>query len=250
MDLVYPPVLAFARFLFFAQGLRFDISGARNVPRSGGAVMAINHVGYMDFTYAGYAALPSHRLVRFMAKESVFRHPVAGPLMRGMHHIPVDRSAGAAAFDAAVDALRAGEVVGVFPEATISLSLELKQLKSGAVRMAQQAGVVILPTTIWGSQRVWTKGIPKRLGRTNTPILITVGKPLTVAADEDVDAATQRLREVMKAQLDKLQARYPALTGEDLKFLPARLGGTAPTPEEAAEREARSIQRRTSSPTD
>ena len=56
--------------------------------------MAINHIGYLDFTYAGFAALPAERLVRFMAKQEVFAHRVSGPLMRGMHHIPVDREAG------------------------------------------------------------------------------------------------------------------------------------------------------------
>ena len=67
-ELVYPPVIGLARVVFAAQGLRFDLRGDENVPRRGGAVMAINHVGYLDFTYAGYAAHPARRLVRFMAK--------------------------------------------------------------------------------------------------------------------------------------------------------------------------------------
>ena len=71
-ELVYRPVIGLARVVFAAQGLRFDLQGGENVPRTGGAVMAINHVGYMDFTYAGLAALPSKRLVRFMAKQEVF----------------------------------------------------------------------------------------------------------------------------------------------------------------------------------
>src|SRR4051812_9297968 len=126
--------------------------------------MVINHIGYLDFTYAGLAARPARRLVRFMAKQEVFTHKVSGPLMRGMHHIPVDREAGAGSYRTAVDALRAGEIVGVFPEATISRSFELKDFKAGAARMASEAGVPLLPTIIWGSQRGWTKGRPKRLG--------------------------------------------------------------------------------------
>ena len=137
--------------------------------------MAINHTGYFDFAYAGLAARPSGRLVRFMAKDEVFRHRISGPLMRGMHHIPVDRDAGAASFRAAVAALKGGEIVGVFPEATISRSFELKEFKTGAVRMAAAAGVPLLPTVIWGSQRVWTKDHPKRLGRTRIPIVLSVG---------------------------------------------------------------------------
>jgi 1-acyl-sn-glycerol-3-phosphate acyltransferase len=113
-----------------------------------------------------------------MAKQEVFTHKVSGPLMRGMHHIPVDRDAGAGSYRTAVEALRAGEIVGVLPEATISRSFELKEFKAGAARMAAEAGVPLLPTIIWGSQRVWTKGHPKRLGRTKVAISVWVGEPV------------------------------------------------------------------------
>src|SRR6478672_12367883 len=149
MEPVYTSVIGVARALFAAQGLKFRITGAENVPRSGGAVMVINHLSYFDFAYAGLAARPSGRLVRFMAKEPVFNHAVGGPLMRAMHHIPVDRAAGAASFRAAIDALRAGELVGVFPEAGISRSFCLKEFKSGASRMARAAGVPLIPVTLW-----------------------------------------------------------------------------------------------------
>ena len=233
MEPVYTPVIATARAVFFAQGIKFRIEGAEHVPRVGGAVMAINHTGYFDFTYAGLAAHPSKRLVRFMAKKSIFSHRVAGPLMRGMKHIPVDRRDGKASFMRAVEAVRNGEIVGVFPEATMSRSFELKEFKPGAVRMAQEAGVPILPTTLWGSQRVWSKNTPKHLGRKNIPIFITVGEPFHVAPDENRAQATIRLQEVMEAQLRRQQAAYPPLSGSDLIFQPARLGGSAPTPEEA-----------------
>src|SRR6476469_5558111 len=228
MEPVYSSVIPVARGVFAAQGLRFTITGAEHVPRHGGAVMVINHTGYMDFTYAGYAARPARRFVRFMAKESVFTHRVSGPLMRGMKHIPVDRSAGAASYAQAVRYLRQGEIVGVFPEATISRSFELKEFKNGAARMAQEAGVPLLPVVIWGSQRVWTKGHPKRLGRTNVPIVIAIGEPVPVAPGDSVDEATTKVHAVMADLLDVARAAYEPLTGPDLKYLPASLGGTAP----------------------
>ena len=80
MEPVYSSVIGVARGVFAMQGLKFTILGDDNVPRAGGAVMTINHTGYMDFTYAGLAAQKSGRLVRFMAKDSVFSHPVSGPL--------------------------------------------------------------------------------------------------------------------------------------------------------------------------
>ncbi|MDQ6715223.1 MAG: 1-acyl-sn-glycerol-3-phosphate acyltransferase [Actinomycetota bacterium] len=233
MEPVYSGVITVARGLFAAQGLKFTITGAEHVPRAGGAVMVINHTGYMDFTYAGFAARPAGRYVRFMAKDSVFRHKVSGPLMRAMKHIPVDRSAGAASYAHAVRSLRAGAIVGVFPEATISRSFELKAFKNGAARMAQEAGVPMLPVVMWGSQRVWTKGHPKRLGRTNVPISIAVGEPVPVPPGESIDEATATIRDVMTGMLHALQEEYEPLTGDDLAFLPARLGGTAPTLDEA-----------------
>jgi 1-acyl-sn-glycerol-3-phosphate acyltransferase len=236
-ELVYPPVINLARVVFALQGLRFDLRGTEHVPRTGGAVMAINHVGYLDFTYAGLAARPARRLVRFMAKQEVFEHRVSGPLMRGMHHIPVDREAGAGSYRRAVDALRDGEVVGVFPEATISRSFELKDFKAGAVRMAAEAGVPVLPTVIWGSQRVWTKGRPKRLGRTRVPITIMVAPPVPVDPGADPVAVTADLRALMERMLHEAQETYPdrPAAGDEDWWLPSRLGGSAPTPDEAAQ---------------
>lgn len=234
MEPVYRPVISAAKTLFFVQGTRFTITGEEHVPRVGGAVMAINHTSYLDFMYAGLPAWPHRRYVRFMAKKSVFTHRVTGPLMRGMHHIPVDRHKGGEAFTAAIRALRAGEIVGVFPEATMSRSFELKEFKPGAVKMAQVAGVPLLPTTIWGGQRVWTKNLPKHVRPgSRVPVSITVGAPIQVERREDVAAATERLKAAMQAQLDVQQAVYPTLRGEDLRYVPVRLGGTAPTPDEA-----------------
>jgi 1-acyl-sn-glycerol-3-phosphate acyltransferase len=233
MEPVYTPVIAVARVVFAAQGLKFTVTGAHNIPTYGGAVLMINHLSYFDFAYAGLAAQPSKRLVRFMAKDDVFRHKISGPLMRGMHHIPVDRTAGAASFRAAVSALKAGEIVGVFPEATISRSFELKGFKSGAVRMAQSAGVPVVPMVIWGSQRVWTKGYPKRLGRTNVPIMLSVGEPVVAGRKDNADEVNTRIRARMTDLLHVAQDAYPPVPADELQYLPARLGGLAPTLEQA-----------------
>src|SRR3712207_767113 len=139
--------------VFKAFGFRFDIRGSEHVPVSGGAIISSNHVSFFDFMFLGLGALPRHRMVRFMAKAAVFGHWFSGPFMRAMQHIPVDRKAGAAAFESAVRALKDGEVVGVFPEATISTSFMVKDLKAGAARMAGHAGVAIIPAAGWGGAR-------------------------------------------------------------------------------------------------
>ncbi|WP_446211083.1 lysophospholipid acyltransferase family protein [Micromonospora sp. IBSANI012] len=240
-ELVYPPVIAAAKTMFRVLDLRLTVEGSHHVPRTGGAVLASNHVSYLDFIFCGYGAHESRRLVRFMAKHEVFAHKVSGPLMRGMKHIPVDRRAGAGSYNAAVSALRRGEVVGVFPEATISRSLTVKELKSGAARMAQQAGVPLLPVALWGTQRLWTKGRPKNLTRRHTPITILLGEPMDPADWPDTNAMTVELKSRLSALVERAQREYPDKPAgpEDAWWQPAHLGGTAPTLEEAAELDRR-----------
>ncbi|SCL18187.1 1-acyl-sn-glycerol-3-phosphate acyltransferases [Micromonospora nigra] len=240
-EFVYPPVVAAAKTMFRVLDLKITVEGAHHVPRSGGAVMASNHVSYLDFIFCGLGAQDSKRLVRFMAKKSVFTHKVSGPLMRGMRHIPVDRRAGAGSYSAAVTALRAGEVVGVFPEATISRSFVVKEIKSGATRMARDADVPVLPVALWGGQRLWTKGRPRTLTRRHVPITIIIGEPMQPADYPDTNAMTADLKVRLTELVDRAQRNYPDSPAgpEDSWWQPKHLGGTAPTLEEAAELEVR-----------
>jgi len=237
---VYPPVVAAARLMFRLLDNRLRVTGAEHIPASGGAVIACTHVSYLDFIYCGLGAQPAKRLVRFMAKKEVFDHRISGPLMRGMHHIPVDRSAGQASYLEAVERLKAGQVVGVFPEATISRSFTVKELKTGAVRMAAEAGVPVVPMALWGTQRLWTKGRPKELTRRHVPISVVIGEPMRPGAEDSCEELTAELRGRMSGLLERAQAEYPEKPeGDERWWLPARLGGTAPTPEEAAELDRR-----------
>jgi 1-acyl-sn-glycerol-3-phosphate acyltransferase len=234
-ELVYPPVIRAALLSFKALGMTVDVTGHENVPADGGAVIASNHVSYLDFLFAGLPPWQARRrLTRFMAKEAVFRHKIAGPLMRGMHHIPVDRDAGTASFRTALKALKDGELVGVFPEATISRSFTVKELKSGTVRMAAAARVPIVPTAVWGGHRLFTKGHPKAFDRGRT-VMIAVGEPFPVSTRDDPGEAVQQLRSRLQLLLDDVQARHPdtAVPDPQAWWLPAHLGGAAPTPEEA-----------------
>ncbi|MEU7985261.1 lysophospholipid acyltransferase family protein [Streptosporangium canum] len=242
-EIVYPPVIGAARTLFRALDLKIRVEGAERIPRTGGAVLVSNHISYLDFIFAGLAALPAKRLVRFMAKKEVFDHRISGPLMRGMHHIPVDRAAGAAAFGAALKSLKAGEIVGVFAEATISQSFTIKEIKNGAVRMAVGAKVPMIPIALWGTQRLWTKGHPRKLLQRHVPITILVGEPLHPKRGDDYDAVTADLRESMSALLDRAQRTYPEIP-PGAWWQPRHLGGTAPTPEEAEKMDAAEAEAR------
>ncbi|MCW2757219.1 MAG: Glycerol acyltransferase [Nocardioidaceae bacterium] len=231
-DITYPPIIVTAKALFRTLGLRFQLSGTEHVPRTGGAMLAINHVGYVDFVLAGYAAQPSGRLVRFMAKKEVFDHPVGGPVMRSMHHIAVDRDNGIGSLKDALRYLKSGEVVGIFPEATISRSFEIKEIKSGAVRIAAQAKVPLIPVILFGTQRLMTKGHPRSLHGRKT-IAIRVGEPMHVTG-RDAEAETVELHRRLQALLDETVAAYPEAEKKPGSWwIPARLGGSAPTLEEA-----------------
>lgn len=236
---LYSTAIGVGRALFGALGLRRRVTGAEHLPATGGAVLAMTHFGYLEFALVEWIVwLANRRHIRFMAKRSVFDKPVAGALLRGMGHISVDMKAGAAAYAEAVEALRAGELLGVFPEAGVSASFTVRELKTGAVRLAAEAGVPVIPIAVWGGHRLLTKrhrvGFLERFG---VPVTFAVGEPISVAADDDPRAATDRLRERLQALVDGLQRDYP-VDGAGAWWQPAHLGGTAPTPEEAAAADA------------
>ena len=212
-----------------AIGTRITYLGLENIPERGGAVIAINHTSYVDWFPAALAAYHRHRRLRFMIKTEMQDVTVVNFLIKHSKTIPVDRGAGGSAYAAAVERLRAGEIVGVYPEATISRSFELKEFKTGAARMARDAELPIVPMIVWGAQRMWTKDHPRNLGRKRIPITVAVGTPLY--ATESIDETGAAMREAMNTLLRKVQQEYPHPEGA--YWVPRRLGGSAPTMEEA-----------------
>jgi 1-acyl-sn-glycerol-3-phosphate acyltransferase len=242
-DITYPPVIWTAKAAFKVLGLRFQMSGTEHIPRSGPALLAVNHVSYLDFIFGGLAAQPSKRLVRFMAKKEIFDHSIGGPVMRSLHHIEVDRGEGLASYQEGLRYLGMGEIVGIFPEATISRSFEIKDLKTGAVRLAAEAVVPLIPVIVWGTQRMMTKDHAKDFSRGKT-IAISVGEPLKPRGVNPVEE-TAELRASMRDLLDSTIRAYPAEEQPPgCWWLPASYGGTAPTPERAAELDVEEKRRR------
>lgn len=230
--MIYGLLVGFFRTFNWFTGHKTIRFGERRLPAKTGAVLAINHTSYVDFTYMGVdAKIRDKRFIRFMGKIELKNNPVLRWLMWGCRVIAVDRSAGADAYRAAVEELRKGEIVGIYPEATISRSFEIKTLKSGAARMAIEADVPIIPSIVWGSQRIAPKGLPRQLGRTKTPVMVAIGEPIPpTGTATDI---TAKLHDAMSALLLQVQDAYgPHPAGEN--WVPARLGGSAPTLEEAA----------------
>jgi len=243
---IYATAVVAGRALFGFWRLRRTAQGLSNIPDTGGAVLAMTHFGYLEFALVEWATyLHNRRRIRFMAKKSVFNKPLIGPLLRGMRHIAVDMTAGASAYAEAVEALRAGELIGVFPEAGVNSSFTVRELKTGAARLAAEAGVPIIPIAVWGGQRLLTKNhaisFRERFGVT---VSYAVGTPVKVTKEDDTAVVTAELRTTMQGLVDSLQKDYP-VDGTGKWWQPQHLGGTAPTPEEAAAADvARDLRRR------
>lgn len=240
MRLVYPVLISLSRLLFGLLGLRIRVVGDERVPVVGPAVLACNHVSYLDFVFAGLAARRSRRLVRFLCRSDVWGRRPFGWLMRSMQHVPVVRDHGASAYLLARSALRRGEVVGIFPEGGVSRSYVLRPVLRGAVRLAMDTGAPLLPVVVWGPQRLWLVDHRPR-PRRGVAVSVLVGPPLAIDPDGDVTEQTSRLRACLQELLARAQVEHPdqPRPGEPAPWHPAHLGGDAPTPAVAAARENR-----------
>ena len=229
MEPVFRTLEIAAEVAAHATGTAITYRGLEHIPQTGGAVVAINHTSYIDWLPAALAAKRRGRRMRFMIKAEMTQVKFVNFLITHSKTIPVDRRAGAGAYALAVQRLREGELVGVYPEATISRSFELKAFKTGAARMAVEAQVPVVPLIVWGAQRIWTKDHPKNLGRTKFPVIVMAGPalpPSGTAAQLDTT-----LRAAMNTVLDRVQHDYPRPDGA--YWLPKRLGGSAPSLDEA-----------------
>jgi 1-acyl-sn-glycerol-3-phosphate acyltransferase len=218
-----------AKALVKATGTRITFQDVEHVPRTGGAVIPINHTSYVDWLPAALAVNRRGRRIRYMIKAEMQQVKIVDFLIRHTKTVPVDRGSGAKAYAEAVRLLREGEIVGLMPEATISRSFELKDFKTGAARMALEAGVPIVPLIVWGAQRIWTKDHPRNVGRAKIPVVVAAGRPL--APDGDAEHLDAVLRDEMTALLRRVQDEYPHPDGAF--WVPRRLGGSAPTVAEA-----------------
>jgi 1-acyl-sn-glycerol-3-phosphate acyltransferase len=135
-----------------------DWRGQDRVPRTGGVIIAANHLSWLDPFALSHFVYDVGRLPRFMAKESLFRARFVGRVMRGADQIPVRRGQrdASAALSNAVQALDNGEAVMIYPEGTITRDPELwpMQAKTGVARLALLSGAPIVPIAQWGAQEI------------------------------------------------------------------------------------------------
>jgi 1-acyl-sn-glycerol-3-phosphate acyltransferase len=211
-----------------------------------GAVVAITHFGYLDFAFAEMLLWWNNRAqLRYLIHQGAADHWLAGPAISATGQVVVPYGDGSGAYDAAVANLRAGEYIAILPEAGVSRSFRVRECKTGAVRMAAEAGVPILPVSVWGAHRLMTRHhgfSPRRAWR--APVRIHVGEPLLPDPAVDAPAATARLREVLQAGIDAGIADFPLAPAPGAWWMPAELGGGAPTEEQRQKLDAAEGPRR------
>lgn len=224
-----------AAFLFFMMRLfrwQFTRHGVEHLPQTGGFVIAANHQSSIDAFILGYAPYRARRQpVYILVKNSLFHLPVIGAVMRASGNIPVDRAKGADAFVKARQVLQDGGIILVFPEQTISPSLELLPFKAGAIRLAKDAGVPIIPAASFGSHRFQTLGRrPRPVFR--LPVGVAYGPALAVE-DAPLDDTVATLFTAVSGLYDNLMTTYAHGLPKGAWWVPARHGGGAPPHENA-----------------
>ncbi len=153
---------------------RFQSFGSEHIPETGGCILTPNHVSFLDPPMVGVAI--GHRVVHFMARDNLFDAPVLGWWYRKIGTIAIDRTKGdLAALRTALNGLKSGKVVCLFPEGTRSLDGELQQPKGGVGFLIAKAGVPVVPVYVDGTYRAWPKGAtwikPKK-------VRVYFGKPI------------------------------------------------------------------------
>jgi 1-acyl-sn-glycerol-3-phosphate acyltransferase len=190
---VNPLLYKFAQFATQAVLVgRFKVIGASNIPPTGPAIIACNHVSYLDPPALGCAI---RRPIAYMAKTELFEIPVLGPLIRGLGAFPVDRSRGdVAAIKQAAEVLRSGAMLGIFPEGTRNLDGTVKP-QLGVALLASRTGAPVVPAYLSGTAQA------QRLAK----VTVVYGEPVRF------EPGRKARREDLAKWTDDLMSRIHAL---------------------------------------
>jgi len=199
---------------------RRDWRGAEHLPRDVGFVAVGNHISHVDpLTFAHYL-LDNGCPPRFIGKEAVFRAPIVGPIVTRAGQIPVLRESADAgrALAAAMDAVRAGECVAIYPEATLTRDPQLWPMvgKTGAARVALSTGCPVIPIAQWGAHQLLPPYTVRLRVFHRTAIHVWAGPPVDLSeyapADPDrppdgaaLRGATERIMAAITALLEQIR---------------------------------------------
>jgi len=211
-------------------------SGGENIPASGGCIVVFNHISHLDPLTAAHFLYDHGRLPRYLAKSGLFKNKALGFFLRGAGQIPVERLTRNAlgAYDAAVDAVRAGECIVVYPEGTLTRDPDLWPMtgKSGAARIALETGCPVIPVGQWGAQELlppYTK-TPHLVPRKHIRMLAGPPVPLDDLASlprtqQVINSATDRIMAALVRLVEELRGESAPATRFDPRKAGVRLTG-------------------------
>jgi len=215
---------------FRITGIDLTIEGVEHLPRSGPVIVASNHIGYLDFAFVMLGPPRPRREMAFLARGDLFDRRFTGSALRALGQIPVDEHGDpAATLRAARDRLERGGIVGLHPEATVNPTFHPIRGKSGAIRLSQQTGAPIIPTSVWGSQRLLTKWRPAAWPQRGIPVRVTYSEPYLPPAGP-ASGSTRELMARITTLVDRAIALEDAPPGS--WWVPKARGGGAPSIEE------------------
>ncbi len=183
-------VVRFIIKVIFGVFYRVELIGTSNIPKNSGALLCANHIGELDMFFIGYKI---KRLVRWMAKEQLFKIPLLSQFITWVGAFPIKRGkADVQAIKTALDLIEQGHIVGMFPEGTRTRGKEKIAAKPGAAMIAIKTKVPIIPVAVQGKYSLFSK------------IKIVFGEPFKLDVDYDQKYSNVELREISKDIMFKI----------------------------------------------
>jgi 1-acyl-sn-glycerol-3-phosphate acyltransferase len=197
-----------------------DWSGFEHIPQTGGVIIVLNHMSHADPVVAAHYLYDSGRWPQFLAKASVFRLPLIGWLLRKVRQIPVQRGTVDAvrALDTAVDAVKNGGAVVIYPEGTTTKEPDLWPMrgKTGAARLALETGAPVIPVVMWGPEKMFDPRTHKLFWRIRVPVTVQAGPAIDLSKWEGAApttatlyAITDEIMLVLRDMLAKIRGGTP-----------------------------------------
>lgn len=217
----------FVRFLY-----KIELTGTENLPKSGGYVLAANHVTTLDALAVAYMMyFRLHRAPHFLAKEGLFRTPIVGPVLLACGQIPVFRSGrnNTDPMQSAYDVLNAGHIIGIFPEGTLTREPNQwpMRARTGAIRLSLETGVPIIPVGQWGTEAVMETYSSKIRPKPWHKVRIVIGKPISMEPYKDKKMSTDDLVELSDQVMVEITKIVEDIRGEKApakRFVPSEHG--------------------------
>jgi 1-acyl-sn-glycerol-3-phosphate acyltransferase len=205
--------------LYLKVFFKVRVFGEENIPRKGPVIIACNHISYLDPICQGYAVVRRGLPARFFAKSELWKNPFLKFILTRAKQIPVERGSGEMGpVESAIENLKLGNAVMIYPEATISTNPDLTPMrgKTGVARAALATGAPIVPLAVWGSH--WARPKKRKAVRKfRRTILVKAGQPMRFSDDE---RARRDDQEVLHDVTDRVMGELDRLVRELHKVYP------------------------------